>query len=393
MITIRATVAAKTTNMQHSLSWVEISGESLRHNVQTLKNLVGPGRILCPAVKANAYGHGLLECAPLILNAGADWLGVNALFEALDLKEVGIAAPIYIMGYIPLNELETAVQSGFHFVVYNRETLLRLAEITRKINKPAFTHLKLETGNFRQGVTRENLEGITEIYKKNELVRLSGAATHFANIEDTTDHSYAEYQLNNFKEMIGFLRSKGLNPEHIHCANTASTILYPSTYFNMVRAGIGIYGLWPSNETLLSAKIQKRQVELLPVLTWKTRIAQVKNVPSGSFIGYGCTCRAIKPTRLAILPIGYYDGYDRKLSNSGYVLIHGKRAPVRGRVCMNMSMVDVTYIPEASLEDEAVLLGKQGDENLSAELMAKWLDTINYEVTTKINSRLERRIV
>jgi alanine racemase len=379
--------------MLHKLTWVEISADNLRHNVKALKAIVGPEKILCPAVKADAYGHGLKECGPIILEAGADWLGVNALYEALELKESGIEAPIYIMGYVPFEDLDAVVENGFRLVVYNEETLRKLAEICKKKGKPALTHIKLETGNWRQGVKMEALQVVAEIYLQNPLLKLEGAATHFANIEDTTDRSYADHQLKNFREMIGLLRAKGLDPKYNHCANTASTILYPETYFNMVRAGIGIYGMWPSNETRLTARALGNDLELRPVLTWKTKIAQIREVPAGANVGYGCTYKTLKPSRLAVLPVGYFDGYNRRLSNTSYALIHGKRAPIRGRVCMNMVMADVTYIPEALLEDEVVLLGKQEQEEVSAELMAKWLDTINYEVTTGINGRIERRVV
>jgi alanine racemase len=379
--------------MHHKLTWIEISSANLRHNVQALKKIAGPESLMCPAVKGNAYGHGLTECAPVILEAGAEWLGVNALFEALALKESGISAPIYIMGYVPFEDLEDVVRNGFRMVVYNGETLARLAEITKKTGKPALTHLKLETGNWRQGVSREELNGIAAIYKANPLLKLEGASTHFANIEDTTDRTYANYQLNNFKEMVGILRGKGLDPEYLHCANTASTILYPDTYFNMVRTGIGIYGLWPSNETKLTARTLGRNLDLKPVMSWKTKIAQIKEVPAGSYVGYGCTYKTLKPSRLAVLPVGYYDGYDRGLSNTAFVLVRGKRAPIRGRVCMNMVMAEVTYIPDAALEDEVVLIGKQGDEEVSADMMAKWLGTISYEVTTSVNGRIERRVV
>jgi alanine racemase len=378
-------------HMKHSLTWVEISAENLQSNLQTLKNLAG-GALFCPAIKANAYGHGLMECAPLIAG-GADWLCVNALYEATELQEIGVKKPIYIMGYVPLHELKEAVERGLRLVAYNAQTLLKLAEICASSGKPAFTHLKLETGNNRQGVLSEDLSAVLEIYKSNPLVKLEGVTTHFANIEDTTDRAYADFQLKNFNEMIAVIESAGLKPVYKHCANTAATLLFPDTHFNMVRAGIGVYGLWPSNETFVSASHLGNKIELKPVLSWKTKIAQVKKVPAGSFIGYGCTYKTSKDTRLAILPVGYYDGYDRKLSNTAYVLIRGARAPLRGRVCMNMIMVDVTDIPQAALEDEVVLLGNQGDEKLSAEQIAKWSGTINYEVTTRINERLKRVVV
>jgi alanine racemase len=379
--------------MEHSLSWVEISADALRHNIGVMRSLIGHDRIMCPAIKSNAYGHGMVECAGIMANAGADWLGVNALFEAVDLREAGITAPVYIMGYISLNELEIAVENGFHFVVYNRETMEHLNTVCGRLQKPALTHIKVETGNNRQGILKRDVNSFLDFYKNNPLIKLEGVTTHFANIEDTVDHSYADAQLNKFKTIIDEIKSHGFTPAHIHCANTAATILFPDTYFNMVRTGIGNYGLWPSNETLISARHEGKNIELKPVLSWKTRIAQIKDVPEGEFIGYGCTYKATRDIKLAILPVGYYDGYDRRMSNRAYVLIGGQRAPVRGRVCMNICMADVTDIPTAKLEDEVVLLGCQGEENLSAEQLAMWSESINYETTTKINGKLKRVVV
>lgn len=325
--------------------------------------------------------------------SGADFMGVNSIFEAESLRESGINLPIYILGYISNTELEIAVDRGFHFVVYNKQTLTKLDEICRKLNKPAFTHLKLETGNFRQGIHDYEIPDVMKFYQNNDLLKLEGISTHFANIEDTTDHSYAIHQLKLFKELAGKIEDHGFSPHYKHCANSAATILFPNTYFDFVRPGIGLYGLWPSKETLVSAIQQGKQVDLKPVLTWKTKIAQVKDVPEGSYIGYGCTYKATQNTKMAILPVGYYDGYNRMLSNNGYVLINGKRAPIRGRVCMNISMVDVSHIPEAKVEDEVVLLGKQGEEEVNASQLATWLQTINYEVVTHINEKIRRKVV
>lgn len=379
--------------MEHRLTWVEISRSNLAHNIQTFRDLVGKDRVLCPAVKANAYGHGLTACAPLMVEAGADWLAVNALFEAVELKEVGIKVPVYIMGYIALEDLSTAVENGFHFVVYNSETLHELALITRKLQKQALTHLKIETGTHRQGVLEGELEEILDLYRNNSLVRMEGVAAHFANIEDTTDHSYAEQQLQNFQKIIEKIRAAGFSPEFIHTANTAATILFPKTHFTMVRTGIGNYGLWPSNETYVSAMKEGKNIALKPVMTWKTKVAQVKKIQAGQYIGYGCTYKTGHDSLIAVLPVGYYDGYDRGFSNNAHVLIGGKRAPVRGRIFMNMTVVDVTDIPDVKVEDEAVLLGRQGDEEVSAEQMAQWIGTINYEVTTRINEKIQRKVV
>jgi len=379
--------------MENLINWVEISAEKLAHNVQTFKKLIGKDRILCPAVKSNAYGHGMIECAPVIVKAGADWLGVNSLEEAQKLRKAGIKCPIYIMGYVARANLEETVKDGFRFVVYNEETLSDLDDICNRTRSEALTHLKLETGNNRQGIRREDIPKMIELYKKNPLIKMEGVATHFANIEDRIEHEYADFQLGNFKTMLMMIKSLGFDPLYKHCANTAATILFPKTYFNMVRTGIGTYGLWPSNETFISAKHESSHIDLKPILTWKSKIAETKNIAEGEYVGYGCTYRAQRDMRIAILPAGYYEGVNRKLSNTGHVLINGKRAPIVGRVCMNMTIVSVTNIPDAKLEDEAVFIGSQGSEVISAENFADWVGTINYEVVSHIHESIKRVLV
>lgn len=379
--------------MKNKRTWVELSRDHVLHNVGTLRELVGPDKIICSAVKANAYGHGMEQIAPLILEGGADWLGVDCLEEAMQLRESGVQAPVYIMGYIELNELEVAVKNGFHFVVYNQETFDKLKELTEQLGMEALTHLKLETGTYRQGVAEEQLPDIIENYRDNTHLKLVGLSTHFANIEDTTDHSYAAGQLEQFQKMVAMVKQAGFEPQYRHCANSAAVILFPHTYFEMVRPGIANYGLWPSKETLLSARQEQRVVELKPVLSWKAKIASVKTVPEGESISYGCTYKTTRETREAIIPVGYVNGYKRSLSNSGHVLVRGKRAPVLGRVMMNMMVVDVTDIPGVQVEDEVVLIGRQGEEQITADELASLQGTINYEITTQINPTIDRRVV
>ncbi len=365
-------------------TWVEISRDALSSNIKQFREIVGNDVVLSCCVKGNAYGHGLIESARVILEAGADWLTVNALYEAETLREAGIEAPIYIMGYVPLDDLERAADIDARLVVYNIETLEKL----ESIGKTMRVHLKLETGSNRQGVREEDLPEFKRFFENTKFVQLEGVATHFANIEDTLDHSFAMEQLARFENM-----ANEMGADMMHCANSAATMLFPETHFDMVRVGISAYGMWPSNEAHVAVKQKADQeINLEPVITWKSLVAQIKDVPAGEYISYGCTHRVSRDSKIAIVPTGYYDGYDRKLSNQAYVLIRGKRAPLRGRVCMNMIMVDVTDIPEVEIEDEVVLLGRQGDENLSAEQLADWIGTINYEVPTRINDRVPRLI-
>lgn len=371
------------------LTWVEISKEALTNNVRTFRRLVGNDVKLAPAVKANAYGHGLVETSKAFLEAGANYLCVNALYEAEALRKAGIKAPLLIIGYVALSDLKRALELNCDLTVYNLETI----QVLGKLRAPANIHLKIETGNHRQGVKPEDLPVILDEFKKHPHLKMAGLSTHFANLEDRISHSYALYQLKEFKKAYRLLEEHGHAPHFRHTANTAAAILLPEAHFNFVRIGIGAYGLWPSDKTLKAAAHAGINVHLTPALTWKTVVVQVKEVDKGALVGYGCTYEMPKNGRIAVLPVGYYDGFVRLLSNKGFVLIHGKRAPVIGRVCMNMIMVNVSHIPDVKLEDEAVLIGKQGKEEISAEEMGELSQTINYEVTTRINERIPRKLI
>lgn len=373
------------------LTWVEVSKSALMHNVRQFKQLIGPQVKLYVVVKSNAYGHGVDLAAPVIVEAGADGLAVNSIEELTHLRAKGITVPILVLGYIARTELADLVRGQGEAIVYNEESLIDLNKLAQAAGTQAFVHLKLETGTNRQGIMPGQLPQFLDLLPTLPHVALRGITTHFANIEDTTEHSYALHQTSVFEQFKNRFRHQGYESLLCHTACTAATILFPETYYDLVRVGIGIYGLWPSKETYLSARMKfAHTLNLIPALTWKTRIAQVKTIPSGSYIGYGCTYRTTRRTKLAVLPIGYYEGYDRHFSNAAYVLIHGKRAQVRGRICMNISLVDVTDIPKVQIEDEVVLLGKQGDEEIKAEYLAALAGTINYEIVSRINPLIPR---
>jgi len=376
------------------LQWVEIDSSALTRNIHQFRKQVGEKRKFLAMVKANAYGHGILEVSRIAVNAGADWLGVHSLEEGILLRKEGFSCPILVAGTIPLDSLKEAVAHDLRLTVYNLETLDPLSKACGQLQKKAFLHVKVETGTYRQGIREEEALSFMKKAREYSCLVLEGISSHFANIEDTTDHTYAQSQLQNFKRIVEELEKNKIEIPLKHMSCSASAILFPDTYFDMVRAGIGMYGLWPSKETFLSCRLQKREpLRLEPVLSWKTRIAQVKKVPKGSFIGYGCTYRVSRESVLAVLPLGYYDGYDRGLSNSSYVLIRGKRAPLRGRVAMDFIVVDVTDIPHVELEDEVVLLGKDGEEKISADDLASLVGTINYEIVTRINPLIPRIVI
>ncbi len=368
-------------------TWVEVDTAALAANIRTFRRLVGPGVLLAPTVKANAYGHGLAIAARAFLEGGADWLCVDSIDEARALRAAGVDAPIYVFGYVPLDDLAEAAALGLRLVVYNRETVARLAALGVAVK----LHLKIETGNYRQGVHGDEARAIAAAIAAAPGLELEGASSHFANIEDTTDHGYARLQLARFEAEVAALRAAGHAVPVRHLSNSAAALLWPERAFEMARLGIASYGLWPSRETMVAAYlVGRRDIRLRPALTWKTRVAQLKDVPEGASIGYGCTFITTHPTRIAVLPVGYYDGYDRGVSNLGHVLIRGRRAPVRGRVCMNMLMVDVTDVPGAALEDEAVLLGPQGEAEITADALAGWAGTISYEVVARLGQHLPR---
>ena len=372
-------------------SWCEISLSAIEQNYREFERIVGPGAIVAPVVKANAYGHGIELVSTALRAAGAACLCVNEVDEGLRLRASGDQGRLYVVGYSAFEQLSDAVEAALDLVVYNRETVDALAPLCARLERPLGLHLKLETGNNRQGLPIDQALELADEIRRRPGLCLEGVTTHFADIEDTTDHTFAMQQLGRFQRGVDALVAAGHDVPLRHCTNTAAVILFPETYFNLVRVGIGTFGMWPSKETLVTAvQARRHQIHLEPALSWKSRVAQVKDVARGEYIGYGRTYQTTHETRLAIVPVGYYDGYDRRLSNLAHVLVRGHRAPVRGRICMNMLMIDVTHVPDVALEDEVVLLGTQGEQRVSAEQLASWIGTINYEVTTRIHERLPR---
>jgi alanine racemase len=378
------------------LTWIEISDFAYSQNLKFFKEQISKNTELSLVIKSNAYGHGIKNITELAQKYGVNSFCVHSLEEGIVLRNIGVQGNILIMGPVLTSKLPEAIQENFRIVIYNTETLRELIKITDGMKKKTKIHLKLETGTYRQGILEKDLRTFLEILKNVNAVELEGAYTHFANIEDTTNHEYAYLQLNIFKRMVKQIKEAGFPETKVHAACSAAILLFPETHFDMVRLGISQYGLWPSRETLVSYKAkhaQYREDILKPILQWKTRIGQIKQVDSRQTIGYGLTFQTTRKSKIAVLPIGYADGYDRELSNQGYVLIHGHRAPIRGRVCMNLIMVDVTDIPNVRLEDEVVLLGIQGGEKITVEDLARICGTINYEFITRISWEIPRIVV
>ncbi len=375
---------------QGAKTWVEISSAALQNNVRLLKKRIGKKVALMAVVKANAYGHGLRGTAAIAVRSGATWLGVDSVDEALQATTVAKKTPTLILGYTPLARVKDVVRIGARMIVYNQETIRAIGAT----KKSARVHIKLETGTTRQGVQERELVSLIQTIKRFPKITIEGLSTHYANIEDTTDHAYAAAQLASFVRLAAVAEKvygKEIPVKHTACS--AAAILFPETHFSMARTGIALYGMWPSHETYVSAKERGVALDLRPALTWKTLIAQIKEVSKGTAVSYGLTARLTRPSRVAVIPVGYWDGVDRKYSSVGTVLIRGRRAPVLGRICMNMCMVDVTDVPGVRLEDEVVLIGKQKGEQVTPEEFAAKIGSFNYETVTRINALIPRRYV
>lgn len=374
-------------------TWIEVSSRALRHNIQTLKNLSAQEARFCAVVKANGYGHGLKEVAQIAAREGVDAFAVDNIDEAIQLRESHGSAMLLVLGYTLFERYQDAITHNIHLVVGDLEGLKHAETIAAASATTINVHLKIETGTARQGLQEDYFDDAIRALQRSKHVKLAGMSTHFANIEDSANPQYATQQFQRFSAAIDRFRQSGLNPEYIHCACSAALILYPQTHGTLVRAGISLYGHWSSELVEDTVRDQNMDCELQPTLTWKTRIAQIKEYPMGTPISYGLTEVMKRRGRVAVLPIGYSDGYDRKLSSVGEVLIHGVRCKVLGRVCMNMTMVDVSNVPNAKKEDEVILIGTQGRYKLQAEELAQKSQTISYEVLARINPNLPRIIV
>ncbi len=386
-------------SIPHESSWCEISAAAIQANVDILRRRVGSEVRLGIVVKSDAYGHGLIDGAKAFLQAGADWLIVNFAYEAIKLREAGVDAPIYVCGNVSAAQAAAAIHPETRFAVYDLAVVQAFSQAGEHAGFQVPLHILIETGTHRQGLMLEAALDLAAAIRQLPGVRLEGIATHYADIEDTTDHRFAHGQLAQLQAAEQAFRAAGHALQIVQSANSAATILWNQTHASLVRVGIAGYGLWPSKETF--AKVLQTFAEqgegfiprLQPALSWRCRIVQVKALPTGGYVGYGRSFRAPCSLRIAVLPVGYHEGYDRRLSNLGYVLVHGQRAPICGRICMNMMMVDVSHIPAAEVGTVVTLLGYDGEEQISAEQLAGWMGTINYEVVARIHPSQPRYLL
>jgi len=361
---------------------IEVDRGALVDNLRAFRRQTAAASELLAVVKADAYGHGLELAASAFVAGGADLLGVHALPEACALRSAGLDTPIIVLGPSTAAEAAEAARLDVQITVGSLPAV-RAAVAGASRDHSLQVHLKVETGVNRQGLVEAELGDALTLLRANADVHLTGLSSHFADIEDTTDHSFAEEQTRRFEAFRARLAAAGVTGLREHMSCSAAALLWERSHRAIVRIGIGAYGIWPSKETRVAVRQQGRpEVVLRPALTWKVMISQVREVAAGQTVGYGRTWKAMADSRIAVLPVGYADGWPRALSGRGHVLVGGRRAPMVGRICMNLCMVDVTQVEGAVAGDQAVLLGRQGEETISAEMLADLLGTIPYEVLT-----------
>jgi alanine racemase len=348
------------------------------------------GTRLLGVVKANAYGHGLAEIAPAAARH-LDWFGVHSAGEARELRRLGVGSPILVMGFVPSSELFD-LDSDVHLVVSTPESLGWIADYRDRSGVCLPVHCKVDTGAKRQGVSPERLDELIAEATRRHL-NVVGLASHFANIEDTLEHEFARLQLDRFRDAIEQTRrALGETPAFVHTACSAATLLFRETDFSMARVGISMYGHWPSRETKLSWILEHERTafQLRPVLAWRALVGQLQFVSKGESVGYGRTWTALRDTVLGVIPVGYADGYPRLLGNRSRVGVRGRPAPVVGRVCMNIFMIDVTDIDDVEVGERVTLVGSDGPLVISVEEMASLCGSINYEILARLSPTIPR---
>lgn len=358
-------------------TWVEVNLENVKHNVKVIKSLLPKGCLFMAVVKANGYGHGAKQVAKAALEAGADRLGVATIEEAKELRTGGIKAPIHILTGFELDKASSLIKLNLIPSIYNEEQFATIS----KLNKRITVHIKVDTGMGRIGISPELLVPFVKKIKQNNNINIEGVFTHFATA-DEENSSYAKQQLKVFVNSIRSLAAEGFTFPINHAANSAATILNPATHFQMVRVGVSLYGLHPSEHT-------KSKINLKPALSWHSKLTYVKSMTAGQAVSYGATFKLKKDGIIGTVPVGYADGYSRSLSNNAEVLVNGKKVKQVGRVCMDQFMVDLDNL-EAKPEDKVTLIGHQGREEITADDLAKKLNTINYEIVCGIASRVPR---
>jgi alanine racemase len=363
-------------------TWVEVDLEAVAYNVRQIKEIIGPEVEILAVLKADAYGHGAITVARTALNNGAAFCGVASVNEGVRLRDGGVDAPILVLGYTPAWLARDALLHDVTLTLYDADVARAFSRAATDLRRTARVHIKVDTGMGRLGLLPDQVVPFVEEIRDLPGLDLEGIFTHFS-VADDADLEYTCWQLARFQDVLARLAEIGVTFRIVHCANSAATLRLPRAHFNMVRLGLAMYGLQPSPHVPLPPGFR-------PALAWKTTIAQVKNLPPGSYVSYGNTYRTEKEETIAVIPVGYADGFRRAPTRWQAVLVRGQRAPIVGRVCMDQTMINVSHIPNVRVGDDVVLIGRQGDDEITAEEVADWLGTINYEVVSEILARVPR---
>lgn len=368
------------------LTWVEISKGAIEHNLKQFRKLIGAKTLLMPVLKSNAYGHGIIEVAKIFdQSREVDRICAVSLDEATKIVSEGVKKPVMIMGFYELDreKLNFAVKNGVIFPIYREDQIKALQKTAGKLKTTVKVHLKIDIGTSRIGILPKDAVRFAKIILKSKSLVLEGIWGHFASSE--TDGTFTAKQKQIFEEVVKNLEDIKIFIPIKHLACSAASILHSNTIFNAVRLGLGSYGLYPDERS-------KEKILLKPALSLNTKVIQVKTVPPNTQISYGGTFVTKKTTVVATLPIGYWDGLDRRMSNKGEVLIDGVKCPILGRICMNLTMVDATKVKNIKAGQTATIIGKQGGSAITADSIAKNIGTINYEIVTRINPLIPRKL-
>src|SRR6476620_1085108 len=366
-------------------AWAGIDLEALAANFQAVKVKVGPAAGVMAVVKANAYGHGSVECAQRLEREGADWFGVALPEERIELRNAGIAKPVLCLAGFWGEQATACLQHNLVPVVYRLDMIKAFDRAARERNVVANVHVKIDTGMGRLGVRFDEVSDFARSLGSFKKIRVDGFMTHFAAADEPSCEPLTKDQTLRFKDAVAAFREHGFEPTYRHLANSAAVFGQPAARGNLVRPGGVLYGLW---RDILAP--EDRHVNLLPVMSLHSRITLLKWVHPGETVGYGCTFEASRKTLVATIPIGYDDGYMRALSNRGHAIIRGVYATVIGRISMDLTLIDVTNVPGVQTEDEVIFMGAAGDLSVSAEEIARTAGTLSYEVTCGIGGRVPR---
>lgn len=373
----------KKTDRAELRTWVEIDRRAIRANYRALRKLIPNGVRIAGVVKSNASGHDLILFSVELEKCGIEMLAVDSLVEALALRKAKIHLPILVIGYTLPEMYAKAANKNIHLTISSTEALRTLLKNPKTKKIPV--HIKVDTGMHRQGFSFSELDKVLFLIK-NSGISVAGLYTHFASAKNPNEREFTLKQVREFNAWREAFTHAGFS-FLTHAGATGGALFFPEAHFDMVRVGAGLYGFWTPQETEL---MLRKNFSLKPALSWKTIISEVKEIPAGSGVGYDLTYKTKRTTRVAVCPIGYWHGYPRSLSDRSDVLVHGKRARVLGRVSMDMIVIDVTDIPRAKIEDEVVLVGRFGDEEITANELAQHAGTTAYEILTRLNPLMKR---